>query len=128
MSWNRFLNSWADVGQQAFADLVTEEDGKVHDPELPEEILSGLTAKKFIFGRTDLGDYRNELKNVYGNKVGVTAHVKRALGQNILTIEDFAGECPLINIVTSSGKKITLNIGKIPSQSDGQIETTKLEF
>ena len=128
MNYNKYLNAWAEIGEQAFADLVTNDTGKLHDPELPEDVVSGVTAKKFVFGRADLGDYRNELKNVYGNKVGVTAHVKRAFGQNILTIEDLAGECPLINIVTASGKKITLNIGKIPFNTGGQIETTKLEF
>ena len=128
MIWNKFLNAWAEIGEQAFADSVSELDEMPINPDIPEDIASGLTARKHIFGRVDLGDVRNELKNVHGQKVGVTAHVKRAFGQNILTIEDFAGECPLINIVTCSGKKVTVNIGKIPTSTGGQIETTKLEI
>lgn len=135
--WRTFSNSWVDVGSAAFADLSTGGDSSVEeclekmlsppeDPSIPSELVQN--ALKHIFGRTDLGDYRNKIKNVYGHPVGVTVHVKRDFGQNILTVEDFGGECPLINIVTTSGKKITLNIGKIPVGVDGSIETKRLEF
>lgn len=132
--WRRFLDLWNDIGYSAHADLrtdsgyVAELTVKENDPPIPEDILSGKIAHQHIFGRTDLGDYRNKIKNVYGNPVGITVHVKRSFGQNILTIEDIAGECPLINIVTASGKKITLSVGKIPVTTGGCIESTKVEF
>lgn len=139
MNWDIFLKSWQEVGEHAFADLSTggeisideyiERSFSPHeDPPIPEDIISGKTAFKHVFGRTDLGDFRNNIKNTYGNSIGVTVHVKRVDGQNILTIEDFRGECSLINVVTTSGKKITLNVGKIPAAVDGQIETKRVEF
>jgi hypothetical protein len=137
--WRQFLNMWWDVGTTAFADLSSGGQGSVEeylsrilsppeDPPIPEDILSGRLAHKHVFGRTDLGDYRNSIKNVYGQKVGVTVHVKRAFERNILTIEDFGGECPMINIVTKSGKTLTLNVSKIPVDGTGEIETRKLEI
>ncbi len=137
--WDRFLDAWTEIGVHAFADLssggsCTIEEylersfGPQEDPPIPEPLISGEVAMKHVFGRTDLGDFRNNIKNTYGNSIGVTVHVKRVAGQNILTIEDFKGECPMINIVTTSGKKITLNVGKIPVNVEGGIETKRMEF
>ena len=124
--WNSFHEAWADIGIVACSDLAEVE----YDPPLPEDVISGKVALKHVFGRSDLGDYRNPIKNVYGMEVGVVAHVKRAVNdrgqfENILTIEDIGGECPVINIVTSAGKKITVNVGRF---GFGDVEVKKLEF
>lgn len=126
--WRSFLNAWFDLGVQAYADLVSEDTGLQATPDLPEEIESGLTARKFVFGRTDLGDYRNEIKDVYGHSTGVVIHVKRALGKNILTVEDFGGKCPQVNIVTMSEQPITTNLVRLIPDTQGGVTTKKVEF
>jgi hypothetical protein len=134
--WEWFGRMWSDVGATSFADLSTGGQGSIDEylesfispdnPEIPSSLVAA--SMKHIFGRTDLGDYRNKIKNVHGHPIGVTVHVKTAFDKNILTIEDFSGECPMINIITTSGKKVTLNIGKLPILREGGIETTKVEF
>lgn len=105
------------------------------DPPIPEKLLSGEIARKHVWGRTDLGDYRNRIKNVNGVQCGVTVHVKRIIADgtrtgfaNVLTVEDVGGECEVINIVTSSGKKLTVNVGRMPISGEGGITTNKLEL
>lgn len=144
--WSEFTNCWWEVGIHAYADLssggqwASREEFlekafpsiAPEDPEIPPRILSGEIARAHVFGRTDLGDYRNRIKNVNNVPSGVTVHVKPMMKQNriknVLTIEDFSGECDVINIVTTSADKIVVNVGKLPSDTNGSIQMQKVEL
>lgn len=143
--WKRFIEVFAEIGEAASVDLREPEPelkskfdlmqmyfDEPEDPEIPAEILSGQMARKHVFGRTDLGDYRNKIKNTNGVLSGVTVHVKAVIEdnriRNVLTIEDVGGDCQVINVVSSSGKKLVVNVGRLPQDAQGQIEMQKLEL
>lgn len=121
------------VGVLEFKNKGSDYWKSIDDPPLPEKLLSGEIARKHVWGRTDLGDYRNKIKNINGVPVGVTVHVKRVICDgfrqaNVLTLEDVGGECEVVNIVTTSGKKLTVNVGRLPASGEGEITTNKLEL
>lgn len=115
------------ITPEEFGDAMSDDLTEFPNPDIPEGLLSGLVARKFVFGRTDIGDYRNKIKNVHGNPIGTTVHVKRIDGQNVLTIEDVAGECSTINIVTARKNAVTVTVVKLPSSSSEDAASRKIE-
>jgi len=138
--WVEFCKFWQDLGWSVWADQRTGGDISISDAlekhfkptdrdvPIPDEVQSGDVARKHFFGRTDLGDHRNAIRDTSGEKIGVAVHVKKVEGQNILTIEDLGGECQVVHFVTASKRKVTVNLVKLPLDKLAEVESKKVDL